>query len=212
LPEDPALVARILQSVSPLKWDVGCGALVLWIVSASFMVAGASVLYPLLESGELDQAFAGWSLLTDQAAIWRNVHQSLSGVYYVCVLVALWGTLQAFPEIYSRVIVDFGQAVWPERNWSRQRVQALVSIYVIVASGAVIWSGLKFDALTHVVAFLTTNLGVALAMVAALYLNFQLPRAYRTGWVMLVGGIATTLLLLTVSLVSGVGVWQSLVH
>ncbi len=210
LPEEPTQVARILRSLAPLKWDVGCGAIVLWIVSASFMMAGAAVLYPLLESGELDTAFAGWSLLTDQAFIWRNVHESLIWVYYVCVLVALWGTLQAFPEIYTRVIVDFGKAIWPERNWSRLRVQKWVSLYVIFSSALMIWSDARFDTLTHVVAFLTTNLAVALAMLAALYLNFQLPRAYRTRWWMLAGGLAAALILLAVSLLSGMGVWREL--
>ena len=210
LPQDPVLVARIRSSLAPVKWDVGCGAVVLWIVSASFMMAGAAVLYPLLQTGQLDDAFAGWNLLTDQAHIWRNVHESLIWVYYVCVLVALWGTLQAFPEIYSRVIVDFGQAIWPARNWSRVKVQLFVSVYVIIATSCVVWSDLKFDTLTHVVAFLTTNLAVALSMVAAIYLNFQLPPAYRTHWWMLVGGVISAVVLLAVSVISGVGVWDEL--
>ena len=74
----------------------------------------------------------------------------------------------------------------------------------------VIWSDVQFDTLTHVVAFLTTNLGVALAMVAALYLDFQLPKAYRTRWWMLLGGIVAAAILLAVSLVSGLGVWREL--
>jgi len=210
LPDDPKMVERIRRSLAPLKWDVGCGAVVLWVVSASFMMAGAAVLYPRLESGELDAAFAGWSLLTDQASIWRNVHGSLIWVYYVCILLALWGTLQAFPEIYSRVILDFGNAVWPGAMWSRRRVQVGVSVYVLVASSLVVWSDLKFDTLTHVVAFLTTNLAVALSMVAAVYLNFQLPAAYRTRWWMLAGGVVSAVILLMVSAVSGAGVWDEL--
>lgn len=210
LPDEPELVARIRQSIAPLKWDVGCGAVVLWIVSASFMIAGAAVLYPLLESGQLDHAFSGWSLLTDQAHIWQNVHESLIWVYYVCVLLALWGTLQAFPEIYSRVIVDFSAAIWPTRGWSRRSVQKWVSVYIIVSSSLVIWSDVKFDTLTHVVAFLTTNLAVALSMLAALYLNFQLPPAYRTRWWMLIGGVLSAAILLAVSFTSGFGVWQEL--
>ncbi|MCH8840814.1 MAG: hypothetical protein IH831_09110, partial [Planctomycetes bacterium] len=59
-------------------------------------------------------------------------------------------------------------------------------------------------------AFLATNLGVALAMLAALYLNFQLPPAYRTRWWMLAGGGASAVLLLIVSVISGVGLWNEL--
>ena len=175
------------------------------------MLAGAAVLYPLLESGELDSAFAGWSLLTDQAYIWRNVHESLIWVYYICVLVALWGTLQAFPEIYSRVIADFGGAIWPDKNWSRSRVQRWVSLYILASSSLVIWSDVHFDTITQVVAFLTTNLAVALSMLAAIYLNFQLPPSYRTRRWMLAGGVFSAIILLVVSITSGLGVWQKLV-
>lgn len=210
LPTDATLVARVRESLAPLKWDVGCGAIVLWIVSSSFMLAGAAVLYPLLESGELDSAFTGWSLLTDQAYIWRNVHESLIWVYYICVLVALWGTLQAFPEIYSRVIADFGGAIWPDKNWSRSRVQRWVSLYILASSSLVIWSDIHFDTITHVVAFLTTNLAVALSMLAAIYLNFQLPPSYRTRWWMLAGGVFSAIILVVVSITSGLGIWQKL--
>jgi hypothetical protein len=210
LPTEPTLAGRVLKSLAPLKWDVGCGALVLWIVSASFMMAGAAVLYPLAARGELPAAFGDWSLLTDQAYIWRNIHPSLIWVYYICVLLALWGTLQAFPEIYSRVIHDFAQAIWPVRHWSHKRIHLGVLAYVLVMSTLVVWSDLKFDTITHIVAFLTTNLAVALSMCAALYLNFQLPKVYRTRWWMLVGGILSALILLTVATVSGAGLWEEL--
>ncbi len=210
LPDDPESAAKILRSIAPLKWDVGLGAFVLWSVSASFMVAGAAVLYPLLASGQMETVFSNWSLLTDQAYIWRNVHESLIWVYYVCVLIALWGTLQAYPEIYSRVILDFGKAIFPDRKWSRRRVQYGVSIYVFISAGTVIWSNLRFDTLTHIVAFLATNLGVALAMVAALFLNFYLPPRYRTRWWMLVGGIVSAGILLIASTISGIGLWEEL--
>ncbi|MDZ4656751.1 MAG: Nramp family divalent metal transporter [Bythopirellula sp.] len=207
LPTEPTLANRVLRSLAPLKWDVGCGAVVLWVVSASFMMAGAAVLYPLSASGELPASFSDWSLLTDQAYVWSNIHPVLVWVYYICVLLALWGTLQAFPEIYSRVIHDFAQAIWPEKKWSHRRIHLGVLAYVLVASSLVVWSDLKFDTLTHIVAFLTTNLGVALAMCAALYLNFQLPSGYRTRWWMLVGGVLSAVILLVVAAVSGMGLW-----
>jgi hypothetical protein len=74
----------------------------------------------------------------------------------------------------------------------------------------VVWSNLAFDTLTHIVAFLATNLGVALAMLAALYLNFQLPPAYRTRWWMLAGGVASAAILVIVSAISGFGLWEEL--
>lgn len=210
LPDDPTLARRVLKSLAPLKWDVGCGAAVLWIVTASFMMAGAAVLYPLAESGKLAASKSDWSLLTDQASIWRNIHPSLIWVYYLCVLLALWGTLQAFPEIYSRTMHDFVQSIWPERAWSHRHIHAGILVYVLIASSLVVWSNLKFDTMTHIVAFLTTNLAVAVTMCAGLYLNFQLPREYRTRWWMLLGGILSAVILLVVAAVSGAGLLREL--
>ncbi len=207
LPSDPILTQRVLRSLAPLKWDVGCGAMVLWIVTASFMMAGAAVLYPLAASGQLAASKSDWSLLTDQASIWHNIHPSLIWVYYLCVLLALWGTLQAFPEIYSRTMHDFVQSIWPERTWSHGHIHTGIIAYVLLASTLVVWSDLKFDTMTHIVAFLTTNLAVALSMCAALYLNFQLPPEYRTRLLMLVGGILSAVILVVVAAVSGVGLW-----
>jgi Mn2+/Fe2+ NRAMP family transporter len=207
LPDDPTLARRVLRSLAPLKWDVACGAVVLWMVTASFMMAGAAVLYPLAASGKLEASKSDWSLLTDQASIWQNIHPSLIWVYYICVLLALWGTLQAFPEIYSRTMHDFAQAIWPARRWSHRHIHAGVLVYVLVMSTLVVWSDLKFDTMTHIVAFLTTNLAVAISMCAALYLNFQLPPQYRTRWWMLAGGILSAVVLLVVAAVSGVGLW-----
>jgi hypothetical protein len=74
-----------------------------------------------------------------------------------------------------------------------------------------VWSNLKFDTMTHIVAFLTTNLAVAVSMCAALYLNFQLPREYRTRWWMLLGGILSAVILIVVAAVSGAGVWGEMI-
>ena len=210
LPDDQCGITRMRNSLTPLRWDVACGAVVLLVVSAAFMLAGAAVLYPRVASGELSGAFAGWSLLTDQAAIWKTIHPSLVWVYYVCILVALWGTLQAYPDIYARGIISFGRAIAPAQNWRPRAVKVWTCAYVFLATVAVLWSNWDFHLLTLIVAFLATNLGVALAMMAALYLNYQLPRAYRTRWWMLVGGVLSAIVLLAVTLVTGIEVWHQL--
>lgn len=207
LPNDPSQAARLRRLVAPLRWDVGLGALVLFIVTASFMMAGAVTLYPRLASGEMTSVFKGWSLLTDQAHIWRAIHPALVSVYYVCVLAALWGTLQSYPEIYSRVTHEFLSAVWPQRQIPFGRLQLMICIYVFVASVGLSWSSVNFTTLTNIVAFLTTNAGVALAMLAALWLNFQLPPLYRTRPWMLALGIASAIILIAVSVISG---WEML--
>jgi Mn2+/Fe2+ NRAMP family transporter len=203
LPDEPRQAARLERMLAPLRWDVGLGALVLLVVSGSFMLAGAAVLYPRLASGELPTLFEGWSLLTEQGSIWANIHPALVWVFYVCVLVALWGTLQAYPQIYSRVTHEFLAAIWGERTISYRRLQLLICTYVLLSAIALSWINVEFATLTAIVSFLATNAGVAVAMLAALYLNFQLPPLYRTRWWMLAAGIISAVVLVVVSAVSG---------
>jgi Mn2+/Fe2+ NRAMP family transporter len=207
LPNSPHDAARVRALLQPLRWDVSFGAIVLLIVSASFMIAGAAVLYPMLRSGQLKTAFEGWSLLTEQGAIWTNIHPTLVWVYYVCVLAALWGTLQSYPQIYARVTHEFLTAIWPQRRIAYGKLQLAICIYVFLATSFVVWSDVDFATLTAIVSFLATNAGVAVAMLAALYLNFQLPPLYRTRLWMLVAGVASAAILVAVSVISG---WQLL--
>ena len=210
LPDSPRDVAKLRRLAAPLRWDVALGAVVLFVVSASFMLAGAAVLYPRLASGELQSIFEGWNLLTEQGQIWQQIHPALVWVYYVCVLAALWGTLQAYPEIYARVTHEFLTAIWPDRAIPFRRVQLVILAYVVAVAVPLVWINVNFATLTNVVSFLATTGGVALAMLAALYLNFQLPPLYRTRRWMLVAGIASAIILVAVSIVSGWALVRSL--
>ncbi len=210
LPTELAAVAAVRRAAAPIRWDVACGAAVLLIVTASFMMSGAAVLFPRREAGEQLGAFDGWSLLTDQAQIWNAIHPSLVWVYYICVLAALWGTLQAYPDVYARGATEYLQAIWPSRVWRRRTIQLVICAYVFVTATAVIWSDLNFNTMTLTVNFLATTLGVAIAMLAGLWLNFQLPPAYRTRPWMLAAGIASAAILLVVAAVAGSGVWRQI--
>ena len=210
LPSDAGSARRIRILLAPLRWDVTIGALVLAIVSSSFMLAGAVVLYPMLAQGEVEGAFRGWSLLTEQSHIWRSIHPWLTWVYYICVLAALWGTLHALPEIYTRVTQEFCAAIWPDQQWKFDAIKRAVCALLFLITIPLLWIETKFDTLTSVVAFLTTNFAVALVMAAALYLNHQLPRALRTRWWMFLLGVGSVVILVIASCVSGWGLWQKL--
>jgi hypothetical protein len=212
LPTDPAAVKEIRRAASTVRWDVAAGGTVLFIVTAAFLIAGAAVLFPQREAGEASGAFEGWSLLTDQASIWRAIHPALVWVYYICVLAALWGTLQAYPDVYARGTVEYFKSIWPHRHWAQRRIQPLICIYVFATSTAIVWTDLNFDVMTLTVNFLATTFGVALAMLAGLYLNFILPPAYRTNLIVLLLGVFSALALLAVSAISGAGVWQQLTN
>jgi Mn2+/Fe2+ NRAMP family transporter len=210
LSETPESIRRMRLALSPLRWDVGMGAVVLFVVTAAFMVSGAAVLFPLLASGRLPGGFQGWSLLTDQAHVWRSIHPWLVWVYYVTVIAALWGTLQALPEIYARVSQEFFQAVWPKRVWDYGRLQRAVGVYIFASTMPLVWSNIAFDTLIQIASFLLANLAIALAMIAALALNFKLPPVYRTHPWMLGGAVLSAIVLVLFAGISGWGLTAKL--
>jgi Mn2+/Fe2+ NRAMP family transporter len=199
LPEQPEQVSQLRQILAPLRWDVGMGAIVLFIVTGAFMISGAAVLYGM------QSTFEGWSLLTDQASVWKNIHGSLVWVYYICIVVALWGTLQALPEIYARVIQEFFQAIWPQREWNYDTLRKWICLYIFLTTMVLIWLNIPFDILTQIAGFILANFSIALMMLAALYLNAKLPAAYRTRPFMFVGALISAAVLIIFAGISGWG-------
>ena len=126
-------------------------------------------------------------------------------VYYVCVVAALWGTLQSYPEIYARVTHGFCTAIWPEWQPSLRGFRLGIAAYVFAMAVPLVWIDVSFATLTAIVAFLATNAGVALAMLAALYLDRQLPPLYRTQWWLFAAGVVSAVMLVAASCVSGWG-------
>ncbi len=199
LPDDAEQVGRLRRLTASLRWDVGLGAVVLLIVTAAFMLSGAAVLYPL------ESRFEGWGLLTEQAHVWRAIHPTLVWIYYVCIIAALWGTLQALPEIYARVMQEFLQAVWPDREWDYDRLKRRICLYIFTVAVAIIWLNIPFDILIQIAGFIMANFAIALIMAAAVYLNFKLPPAYRTHGLVLAGAMVSMAILAVFAAISGWG-------
>ena len=207
LPADRASVRRMRALLAPLRWDITLGALVLLVVTAAFMSSGAEVLYPRRQvlSGD------GFELLTKQASIWRQIHQHLVPVYYVVVVAALWGTLATVPEAVCRVAHDFLGSAWaPFRRVPLAGFQGVVSIWLFLTSLLWIWTGVSFDLLTQIGAFLTLSLGLGIVCLAAVYFNATLPRLYRPHVITLLAGAAASLILLGCAGVSGIALARKL--
>ena len=212
LPTDPADVTKLRQTTRLLKWDAGVGAVVLLAVSASFLASGAAVLYRQqseeFAAGRPVSSFDGWSLLTDQAAVWNVIHPALVWVYYGVIFIALWGTLQSFPEIYVRVLESFHAALRPDRPAPIATFQRWIGAWLAVACLLLIWTDAKFDLLTQLVGLLTNGAGVALMMLAGLYLDRTLPAALRTHPVLFWTATAGALLLIGLTAISANGLFR----
>ncbi len=205
LSEDPKEVKRMRILLKPLKWDVSMGAIVLFVVTASFMIAGAVVLYPQ----QIVLPGNAWDLLTRQSSIWEQIHSMLIPVYYVAILAALWGTLAAIPEAFTRFAHEFLTGLWPGfASFPYRRLQSIIVIWFFLSSCVAIWSDMSFDLITQIVALLATNLGVGLICLTAVYLNFKLPPSYRACPAILVSGVLSTVVLLTAFALSAAGMLQ----
>lgn len=205
LPNDPQQAASLRRLLTPLRWDVALGTLVLLAITVAFLSAGASVLYPQQLSPGAGEEF---SLLTKQAVIWEQIGSWLVPVYYVAILLALWGTLASVPEAVARVTHELLSAVRPEtRQIPYRTVLTVLVAWFFLSSQFWNWGGFKFDLLTQIGALVTVNLGVGIVCLLATYYNATLPPLYRTPRWLTACGIAAGVVLLIAFAVTAVGMW-----
>jgi hypothetical protein len=198
IPTDAANLARARAGLRPLRADLAFTASLIFLVTGAFLVAGAVVLHPI---GQMPQ---GFDLLSKQAAIFERISKALIPVYYVAILFALWGTLNSVPEIYARVTHSFLRALWPARfaGTSYTSVMRALGLYLAATSVLLLWFRVQPQAMMDFVALFSTNLGVGLAFVAALWLDRRLPPPLRAPRLLFAAGIASFLLVLAAAAVS----------
>ena len=161
--------------LGPLRWDVGFNASLVLVVTAAFMVAGAAILSPLHRIPK------GFDLLTEQAQIFGQISSMMIPLYYVTILTALWGTLNALPDIYARGAHSFLRQLIPRTgNLQYRQVMTVFGLVMLVVTWVLIWVGTTPIILIDLVALFSTNLGVGLVCVAAVWLDWQLPTERRS--------------------------------
>jgi hypothetical protein len=180
------------------------GAAVLMAVTVAFLSAGATVLFPRHLSPGAGEEFA---LLTKQAVIWEQISRWLVPVYYLAVLLALWGTIASVPEAVARVAYDLLGAVRPElqARVSFRKVLTILVAWFFMSSQFWNWGGFRFDLLTQLGALVTVNLGVGIVCLLATYYNATLPPLYRTRWWVTLGGVLSGIVLLSAFVATAVG-------
>ena len=73
-----------------------------------------------------------------------------------------------------------------------------------------IWTGLTFNLLTQIAAFLTANLGLSVVCICVVYFNWTLPALYRPRWWMTLGGVLSAIILLLSAAGGAVGLSRKL--
>jgi len=198
LPMDGANLRRARSGLWLMRGDLILTAVLIFAVTAAFLVAGAVVLHPI------GQMPLGFDLLSRQAAIFERISPALIPVYYVAILFALWGTLNSVPEIYARVTHGFLAALFPARFAALPYISVMrgMGLYLAVSSVPLLWFRVQPQAMMDVVGLLSTNLGVALAFVAALWLDRRLPGPLRASRLLFGAGILSCLIVFAATAVS----------
>jgi Mn2+/Fe2+ NRAMP family transporter len=201
LPTDDANLRRARVGLWTLRGDLALTASLIFLVTAAFMVAGAVVLHPI---GQMPM---GFDLLSRQAAIFAQISPALIPVYYLAILFALWGTLNTVPEIYARVTHAFLGALWPARLAAVRDLTVLraIGLYLALCSIPLLWFRVRPQLMMDVVGLLSTNLGVGLAFVAALWLDRRLPPPLRASRILFAIGVLGCVL---VSAATGLSAWS----
>jgi Mn2+/Fe2+ NRAMP family transporter len=198
LPVDAANLGRARRGLAPLRGDLVLTASLIFLVTGAFLVAGATALHPI---GEMPR---GFDLLSKQAVIFEAISPALIPVYYVAVLFALWGTLNSIPEIYARVTQSFLAALLPRQmaGVGYRAVLRGLGAYLALSSFALLWLRVQPQRLMDFVALFSTNLGVAVAFVAALWLDRRLPGPLRASPALFAAGVVSFLIVLGATAVS----------
>ena len=167
------------QALGPLRWDVGFNVVLVLLVTAAFTIAGAAILNPLHRIPK------GFDLLTEQAHIFARISPAMIWLYYVTILTALWGTLNALPEIYARGAHSFlRQLLSKGKELEYRKVMNIFGGLMLGLTWVFIWTETTPIFMIDLVALFSTNIGVGLVCLAALWLDRQLPSQDRVSrWI-----------------------------
>ena len=184
----------VKKALVPLRWDVGFNATLVLLVTGSFMVAGATVLRPL------QKIPLGFDLLTEQAHIFAQISPAVIPLYYVLILTALWGTLNALPDIYARGASSFLQQLLPDKK-GYLAYKSIIKIFgpvMLFLTWVFIWTEARPMIMIDLVALFSTNIGVGLVCLSAVWLDQQLDPHDRCSsivrWATVLSSIAVNLM------------------
>ena len=184
---------RFRRALGSIQWDVCFNAVSVLLVTVAFMVAGAAILKPL------HRIPVGLDLLTQQVNIFARISPLMIPLYYVTILAALWGTLNALPDIYARGAHSFLTQLVPRlNNLTYRQVMNVFGGALLALTWFFIWKGTTPIFMVDLVALFSTNIGVGLAALAGIWLDRQLPAQLRCSrwilWAAIVGTVFINLM------------------
>ncbi|MFO8133528.1 MAG: Nramp family divalent metal transporter [Thermoplasmatota archaeon] len=178
LPDDADEVRTSRLLLRPLMVDLAVAFVIVSLVSAAYMIAGADLLRPL------EKIPTDVNLLKEQAVIFSNMATWLKPLYQVSVAFALFGTVYSAFEAASRMLYETGKTVRAGiGKLPYKRFMLYFLIYVLalgIPLALLMYTGLSVLLVLSLTLLFIGVVGVVVYGVAALVMTQTvLPPAYR---------------------------------
>ncbi len=194
LPKEEKEIRKAKMLLKPSAIDITLAFVIVAIVSAAYMIAGAHLLPP---QGKLPSDV---SLLKEQAVIFSSIASWLKPLYQISVFFALFGTVYAGFEAVSRMLYETMSAVSKRiEKTSYDRFTLYLLIYILSTGiplailGAM---GLSIILMLSITLLFIGVVGVIIYGIGCVYLSQKvLPNEYKMSKIAFIMSILSILLL-----------------
>ena len=129
LPDKPSEIKKSRILLKPVKIDLILAFIIVSIVSASYMIAGAALL------GPAHQLPSDAKLVHEQLIIFEHLAEWLKPIFQISVVFALFGTVYAGFEAATRMLYETSKNLSKKiRDFEYKRFMLYVFMYILVFS------------------------------------------------------------------------------
>lgn len=175
--------SRIL--LKPVFIDLGIAFIIVSIVSAAYMIAGAYLLGAVRQPDGtvIYRLPSDINLLKEQAVIFSNIASWLKPLYQISVFFALFGTIYGGFEAVSRMFYETSKKVIKRiGKMSYRKFMLYFIIYIMVLGIPLAISGISILLMLSLTLLFTGVVGVIIYGIGAIYISQTvLPEKYRLG-------------------------------
>ena len=185
LPDTPKEIKKSRILLKPMFVDLGLAFIIVSIVSAAYMIAGAYLLGAVKQpDGTIIYRLpSDINLLRDQAVIFSNISPWLKPIYQISVFFALFGTIYAGFEAVSRMLYETTKnTVKKIGETPYRRFMIYLLIYILATGIPLAISGISVILMLSITLLFMGVVGVILYGAGAVYVSQTvLPKKYRLG-------------------------------
>lgn len=184
LPNSSEEVKKSRMLLKPIIIDLSLAFIVVLIVSAAYMIAGAYLLGPQTDGSVLLPSDI--DLLSTQAVIFSHMSPLLEPLFKLSVVFALFGTVYAGFEAATRMLYETGKNLNKKiKNLEYKRFMLYLMVYLLtlgVPLSVLMYKGLSVLLMLSITLLFLGVIGVIMYGIATIYLSQKfLPKEYKLG-------------------------------